>query len=112
MAFVAGQSSDKGKKGGEKSKKAKKGRCLNCKKIGHFVKDCYAKGGGAEGQGPKQKGQDKDKSQEKDKGKGKDSVAKVEEKGSEDDGVWMVTVCSDEGIQNLVDSCGGDTGCK
>ena len=110
VAFVASQSSDKGKKGGEKSKKAKKGRCFNCKKVGHFVKDCYAKGGGAEGQGPKQKGQDKDKSQEKDKGKGKDSAAKVEEKGSKDDGVWMVTVCGDEGIQNLVDSCGGDTG--
>ena len=50
------------------------------------MRDCYAKGGGAEGQGPKQKDKDKDK------GKEKESAAKVEEKGSEDDGVWMVTI--------------------
>ena len=34
MAFVANQSSDKGKKGGEGSKRAKKGKCYNCKKTG------------------------------------------------------------------------------
>jgi hypothetical protein len=107
---VASQSSDKGKKGGEKSKKVKKKKCFNCKKIRHFAKDCYAKGGGAKSQGLKQKGQDKDKNQKKDKGK--DLAAKVEKKGSEDDGVWMGTVGSDEGIQNWVDSCGDDTSCK
>ena len=81
-AFTANQSSDKGKKSGEKLKKVKKGKCFNCKKVGHFVRDCHAKGGGAEGQGPKQKDKDKNK------GKEKESVAKAEEKGSEDDGVW------------------------
>ena len=29
--------------------------CHNCKKKGHLVKDCWAKGGGKEGQGPKRK---------------------------------------------------------
>ena len=43
-AFVANQSLDKGKKGGEGSKKAKKGKCFNCKKVRHYVKDCWAPG--------------------------------------------------------------------
>ncbi|KAF8625286.1 hypothetical protein AX14_011646, partial [Amanita brunnescens Koide BX004] len=29
--------------------------CHNCKKKGHLVKDCWVKGGGKEGQGPKRK---------------------------------------------------------
>src|SRR5277367_3063863 len=61
-AFSAGQSSGKGKKkGGESLKKSKKGvKCYNCKKFGHFAKDCYAEGGGAEGKGPKGKGNEKE----------------------------------------------------
>ena len=30
-----------------------KGRCHNCSKKGHFAKDCWAPGGGKEGQAPK-----------------------------------------------------------
>ena len=47
-------SSDTGKdqKGGSK----RKGECHNCGKKGHWMRDCYAEGGGKEGQGPKQKG--------------------------------------------------------
>lgn len=40
--------------------------CANCKKPGHTVQDCWSKGGGKEGQGPKQKEkkkQDKSKSE-------------------------------------------------
>jgi hypothetical protein len=47
MAFVAKESSGKGKKGGEGLKKAKKGKCYNCKKVGHYSKDCWVPGEGA-----------------------------------------------------------------
>ena len=32
---------------------ATKGKCRNCGKKGHYVKDCWAKGGSQEGQAPK-----------------------------------------------------------
>ena len=32
---------------------ATKGKCQNCSKKGHYVKDCWVKGGGQEGQAPK-----------------------------------------------------------
>jgi hypothetical protein len=42
-----------------KGKKSKKDvECFNCKKRGHMKADCWAKGGGKEGQGPKKKAQD------------------------------------------------------
>src|ERR1700677_1294431 len=41
-----------------KRKKSKRDvECFNCKKRGHFKADCWAKGGGKEGQGPKRRGQ-------------------------------------------------------
>src|SRR5271168_512426 len=86
-AFVANQCSDRGKKGGEGSKKAIKGKCYNCKRVGHYAKDCWAPGGGSEGKGPKQK-------EKRDKGKGKEVAVKAEDKKDVDDadGVWMVAV--------------------
>ena len=43
----------------KKGKKPKKDvECFNCKKKGHMKSDCWAKGGGKEGQGPKRKGKD------------------------------------------------------
>jgi hypothetical protein len=110
-AFTAGQSSEKGKKGGEGSKKSKKGmRCFNCKKLGHIARDCWASGGGAEGKGPKQKGQDKGK------GKGKETAAKADEKGGSDsDAVWMVStgndaIDEDNKVASWLYDCGGEGG--
>src|SRR5277367_5895764 len=97
-AFAAGQSTDKGRKGGGGSKTAKKDmECFNCHKKGHMKKDCWASGGGAEGKGPKKKG----------KGKGKETAAKAEEKedpNGDSDAVWMATVKED----SLEDDGSGD----
>jgi len=44
------------KKGGDKGKKGdSEVLCYNCEKPGHKKADCWAKGGGKEGQGPGQK---------------------------------------------------------
>jgi Zinc knuckle len=96
MAFVAKESSGKGKKSGEG---LKKGKCYNCKKVGHYSKDCWAPGGGAEGKGLKQK-------EKGDKGKEKDVATKVEEKNNDDDGIWMALVDADEEIlERVEDEC-------
>jgi len=50
--------------------------CYNCKKKGHIKANCWAKGGGKEGQGPRQ---DKNKSKDKDK----DSAAPAEDKAND-----------------------------
>ncbi len=44
--------------GGKKKKSKKDLECFNCCKCGHIKADCWAKGGGKEGQGPKRKMQD------------------------------------------------------
>ena len=56
-----------------KKKKSKKDiECFNCQKPGHVKADCWAKGGGKEGQGPKRKGR-----------KDKDSTASAEQSQSQ-----------------------------
>jgi hypothetical protein len=55
--------------------------CSNCGKPGHLRAKCWAKGGGAEGQGPFQKRQspkDKGKGKDKDKDKSSDTKPKAE----------------------------------
>ena len=85
---MAGQSSKKGKKDGNESKRSKKVKCYNCKNFGHIAKECWAKGGGAEGKGPKGKG------------KGKEVAAKAEEKsGSDSDAMWMVSMGDESGME-------------
>jgi hypothetical protein len=47
------QATDTGKwKGKDKPKDKKKVECYNCRKIRHYKSECWAKGGGKEGQGP------------------------------------------------------------
>src|SRR6266850_1926582 len=67
-ALAAESGSQKGK---DKSKDKKKVECYNCHKTGHYKSECWAKGGGKEGQGPR-------------RGKGaKDNAAPAEEKSEE-----------------------------
>src|SRR5713226_4275496 len=86
----------------EADKKAKKKEveCFNCKKKGHYKSECWAKGGGKEGEGPK-KPRDKDKSSKgKNKSKAKDgkdhaNAAEAETSSSEDES-WVVIVEVDD----------------
>ena len=77
VAFSANASSKGGKKAGGKSNI----ECYNCHKKGHIKPDCWAKGGGKEGQGPKGKG----KSQPK-----KEQAAAATDS---DDAAWMASDC-------------------
>ena len=66
---------------GKSSKKAH--ICTNCKKPGHSIETCLAKGGGKEGKGPKQKKRSKFK---KNKGKGNVNAAKDNSTDEKSDG--------------------------
>ena len=70
------------KGGGSGSKKSKKDvECFNCDKKGHYKRDCWAPGGGAEGKGPENR-----------KGMQKEKAAKTNVKDDDEDAdaVWMV----------------------
>jgi hypothetical protein len=87
--FSASTSFRGGKKGGGKSNI----ECYNCHKKGHMKANCWAKGGGKEGQGPKGKG----KSQPK-----KEQAATAA--ADSDDAVWMAYDCRSADI--VLDNCG------
>ncbi|KAF8811780.1 hypothetical protein BYT27DRAFT_7221343 [Phlegmacium glaucopus] len=79
--------SGKGRKGGSGSSSKKSSiECFNCHKKGHYAADCWAPGGGKEGQGPKQKGKSKQKP------KGGETSAGAKEKSDEIEEAWMVTL--------------------
>ena len=70
-------------------------KCHNCGKKGHYKADCWAEGGGKEGQGLKQKGKEKDKGKDKGKEKEKDSALTAQEKKEEKSKskeAWMATL--------------------
>ena len=78
--------SEKGGKGGSNSNSRKKNvECHNCHKKGHYKSDCWAPGGGKEGQRPNQKGKGKGKQDEKKKEAGTSAEAKGKEKEKEKD---------------------------
>lgn len=82
---VALSANDKGK-----GKSKKNIECFNCKKRGHYKSECWAPGGGKEGQGPK------DKSKSKDQG-----AAASEEK--KDEAWYVYTTPEDSDNESLPD---------
>ena len=84
-----GKSKSKGGKGKEKAKDSDSDiTCHNCGAVGHKKKDCWAKGGGKEGQGPRQKKKKSGKSPDKPD----ETVVVANEK---DDGLFAFTCTSD-----------------
>jgi hypothetical protein len=84
----AGKSKSKGGKGKEKAKGADSDiTCYNCGGVGHKKPDCWSKGGGKEGQGPRQQ---KKKSGKSDKADETTVVA-----NEKDDALFAFTCTSD-----------------
>ena len=73
-----------------KNKSKRDVECFNCKRKGHYKSECWAKGGGNEGGGPK-KPQDKDKSNN-----GKDATNTARAESSSEDESWAVIVEADD----------------
>jgi hypothetical protein len=69
-------------------------KCFNCKKTGHVKAECWAKGGGKEGQYPKRKQRD-DKNKNKNKPKDNENAAAATE-SSQDIESWAVTVAEED----------------
>ena len=90
VAFYAGGANNQGKAGKKPNKDVE---CFNCHKKGHKKANCWAKGGGKEGQGPKAK-------EKKEKEEPKKALANAAE---DKDGVWMAVADMSES-EDMVDS--------
>ena len=94
VAFFAG-----GNKGGKVGKRSDKDiECYNCHKKGHKKADCWAKGGGKEGQGPRTKAKRDKEEPKKDLKKDSANIA-----GGEEDGVWMA-IANNSGDEDMADN--------
>ena len=92
---------------GESSKKVH--ICSNCKKKGHSIENCWAKGGGKEGQGPKQKKRSKSR-----KKKGKEKANAATESSSDGKSDESIAFINSDCVTFIKDSIGAtviiDTG--
>ena len=75
-----------------KKKSKKDVECFNCKKKGHYKSECWVKGGGNEGGGPK-KTQDKGKFKTTN---GRDNASAAKAESSSEDKFWAVIVEVDD----------------
>ena len=78
------------------------GECYNCGKRGHMAKDCWADGGGKEGQKPQRKSEQKPKSKKKDKAKVED--VKSSDVAYETDYIDDVYCCDFKLTENVNDT--------
>ena len=78
------------------------GECYNCGKRGHMAKDCWADGGGKEGQKPQRKSEQKPKSKKKDKAKAED--VKSSDVAYETDYIDDVYCCDFKSTENVNDT--------
>ena len=85
-AFFASAGNNQGK---TRRKSEKDIECFNCRKKGHKKADCWAKGGGKEGQGPRSKAK-------------KEEPKKESANAAEEEGVWMA-VASDSDNECMAD---------
>ena len=86
-----GESGDVALSVNERGRKGKKKNveCFNCKNRGHYKSDCWAPGGGKEGQGPR------------DREKPKDKASKASEKDKDE--AWFMCIAEDDDTDSMPD---------
>jgi transposase InsO family protein len=107
-AFYSNDSA-KGQKGGSNSNSKKKNvECHNCHKKGHYKSECWAPGGGKEGQGPNQKGKGKAKPEDKKDDQKKTTGASAESKGKEKEVEEAWLAMTDMAFESEDETCVGE----